>query len=458
MAFWILFNLYYDPGGYIRHYIGVDIIGRVNTSDVLTILIILYILFLDRNNYFKLNNSMKELITLFIIFRLYYIFIYGMLIPLMNDYLDLSTFFIKNRSIFRQVVILIGFYRFFQQGAISFYRVVLITGFVCLGLFLVTLITNIPLSPVNSISRYNAQGGPIRFYMAGYGLFHVTYAWAVIFLFIKGYIKNWKFPNSNLLLITGCMMILVLLLTLTRRVYLEIIFKPFIIAFIMARLFRTSWVTIIRRIFAPVIVIICVLLILFPSSFGNSTDLIKDIYYLVTTGSDTRGEVDYRVSGGGGLNEAKDFISENLILGSGYIPLTYDEIQEIKYSERDEFIVGADASAEVWFWGSLFRFGLLGFFLWLPILILFIKISINAYRILRINPKYYFEKYPVEGMMIIGTFIYLIEMFTTNIYAFGVDFGNNIFIQLMILITIRENYKKDILLLINKQNINSKLD
>ena len=102
-----------------------------------------------------------------------------------------------------------------------------------------------------------------------------------------------------------------------------------------------------------------------------------------------------------------------------------------------------DASAEVWFWGSLFRYGLLGTLMWLPILIFYIRQCRIVYRFLRSDPAYYLSKYPIESVLFINSLLFLIELFTSHIYELGVRMGTSELMNLIIVVVAKFRIKTD---------------
>jgi hypothetical protein len=444
IAFWIAFNLLFNPGGYVTHYIGTDLIGRINTTEIIAFFLLLLIMNnFSRSTGIKEDKTFQKLLSLLILFRIYYIAFYGYIVPVMHGYENFSYFLLKSRGVFTQFITLIGFYLFLKKDVKGYYSVVLYSGFICLSLYFVTIVSSLPLIPVNTIERYSGHSQIMRVSMAGYGLFHYTSNWVIIVLFLAGRIRNWKFPKAKLLYITGGMMIVTLLLTLTRRVYVELSFKIFLVAILVAGLYRISVINILKKIFIPFIIIIMIFLLIFPDSIDNTIKLYTDIYSLATQGVDTMGKSDYRLEGSGGLKDAKTFISDNLFFGSGYTGISFKEVREIMRNEDNPFISGMDASAEVWFWGSLFRYGIIGTLIWLPILILYIRQSKTVYKIIKLNPAYYISKFPIECVLFISSILFLIESFTSHIYEMGVRVGSGYLMNVIIIIVVKYRIKYD---------------
>ncbi|MCF8296633.1 MAG: hypothetical protein K9J13_03730 [Saprospiraceae bacterium] len=444
IAYWIFFSFLFNPGGYVTYLIGTDLIGRINTGDVFSVFLFLLIsLHLRKLPQLNSDNTFLRLITLLIIFRIYFIVFYGMLVPMIHGNENIPYFFLKNRGIFKQFIMLWGFYLFFRKDNYNYYTVILYTGIICLSLYFITLLTGFPLIPVYTIERYSGSGQAMRVYMESYGLFNNTYDWAIIVLFLSGRIKGWKFPKAKLLYITGGLMIITLLLTLTRRVFVELAFRILLVAIIIASIYKTTFINILRKILLPFIILTILLVLFFPASIRNSLRLYQDLYSFATEGVDTRGNSDYRLQGSGGLEDAKTYILDNLILGSGYVGISFQDVQETLRNEEDAFISGMDASAEVWFWGSLFRYGILGTLMWLPILFFYIKQSKSVFRLIKMDPGYYLSKYPVDCVLFLGCIVTLIEMFTSHIYELGVRISSVFLMNVIIVIVVKYRFKTD---------------
>ncbi len=215
-------------------------------------------------------------------------------------------------------------------------------------------------------------------------------------------------------------MIITLLITLTRRTQIDIVVTVIIIIFIISYLFRTGKLSEMFKIVIPVIVVILVLSFTFPKYIGYIATIGEDTFLLITTGKDSRGEGDNRVSGVGELEITKEYIRNNLLFGTGYTYLYWGP--GYATSPRGAtFAIAADAASEVPIYYLLFGFGIAGAILMAPLYYFMVKLFFNLARLLKLTLINYLHD-PLTIIFSIYILLFIAGKFTSKLYALGSDF------------------------------------
>ena len=140
----------------------------------------------------------------------------------------------------------------------------------------------------------------------------------------------------------------------------------------------------------------------------------ENTFLLITTGVDSEGNSEYRVSGKGDLEITKEYIRNNLLFGTGYTYLYWGP--GYAYSLRGPtYSRAADAAGEVPIYYLLFGFGIIGAVLMLPLYFLIGRLFFKISKLLRVMLNNYLN----DPMTIIfSTYILLsiATMFTINFY------------------------------------------
>jgi hypothetical protein len=420
LSFWILLNMYFDPGGYFSFFLSGKLVGPFTISDV-SLFLIIFCLFVIKTpgSFIRSNRLFYKFIIALFIYSIYYFFVYGFLSPLIHDDLNYFTFLLKNRGFIYGVILLISVYYFSLRSLKYFYYTTLFFGVVCLSLYSISLITGLNILPVNKIERY-AGSGIMRISMGGYGLFDLLFPLAIIINFISRRIA-YKIRFKKWLFYAGIFMATTLMLTLTRRTLLSIPATILIIIFIVSYLYRSNKLGILLKITVPSIIIMIILSFTFQKYIGYIATVTRDTFQLIITGKDTRDVSDYRVSGTGDLMDVKDYIAKNLWIGSGWAFTDYDEIGRNKSNRGSKFANMVDAATEVPIYYLFFGFGLFGAILILRLYYIIFLLMYRLFRILKIRIDYGYS----DSLMIMFSIYILFTFFlkySVNIYSLGIDF------------------------------------
>lgn len=414
--FWLFLMLFFDPGGFMQGYF----VTFVDPTDVLFLLILVTIFSVNKKGELLRNdNEFKKIFIYLLLFQIYYIVIYGYLVPSFHNRLDFLFFLQKNRMYFMALPIMYGVYLFSLRSIEKFFKMLVYFSIIVLSLYLITLLTGLPIVPTMTMERYQGSG-IVRLSMLSYGLIHWILPSAIIVFFIKRQ-KKINISNEKIINISAFLMLVTYLLTLTRREYLSIALSVVLIILLVSYVYRASKLKLSAKIIVPSFVGILLFFILFPQSLGNVFDVFLDTFSLVFTGQDTRGVSDYRLSGTGDLEYAKQIIAENLIMGTGYIPYMWADVVRLK-SFGDTFAMAMDASAEVPIYGAFFRLGIVGVLFASGIYILLLKNALRLTKNLKLNRDKIFSLNHYELIILFLSLYLVFTIFTIRIYALFGDF------------------------------------
>ena len=423
MWFWIFLNIYFDPGGYITGFRDGKLVGPLNISDVLIVGIILCMVSANINWKVIFGDKLLTSFFLFlVIFSAYYFIVFGGVAPYIHNDFDYVTFILKNRTFLHGFIILISAYIFSLRGLNYFYSVTLFFGVVCLTLYMITLFTGIELVYVWRLEREGTE--MTRITMLSYGLFDLVFPLSIIVYIISKKVnlnlkyKYWLYYASIIFLITQ-------IITLTRRTQIDILGTLIIISIIIAYLFRVGKLSSLLKLLPPAILVILVLSFTFPDYIGYMGKTAENTFLLITTGVDSEGNSEYRVSGEGDLEITKEFISNNLLLGTGYSYLYWGP--GYAYSNRGTtYSRAADAAGEVPIYYLLFGFGIIGAVLILPLYFFIGKLFFKLIKLLRMKLADYLQD-PITIIFSVYILLTFATMFTINIYNLGSHFTGSRF-------------------------------
>ncbi len=399
ILFWLLLNLYLNPAGIISYHFGTNIIGPIKFHDIIFVLLFLtyFKLFKWKPFSFKLEQKYKKFLT-YITFLLVYYFIVNLwLVPAIHGrgHLMLDNYIDARRLIYSSIVCLMVYQTFLKYGGKELYRLTLIVALLSFAMFLISYILKIPIVPVMQIQRYHDNEDLIRIGMISYGLFY----WLIMFAWIFFFLKNKYFNNEkkifNWTLISFIVFAIITLMTLTRRMYFELVLLPIIIYYIIK--LYTPIKVYISKIATFFIAVIIVLSLISPSLLQNSTDIFKDTFLLIFTGEDTRGEGNYRLDGTGDLLLTKAYIAKNPILGQGYYYFNYEDKNDGSLGAMTEFAIASDAAREVPIYNVFFERGVFGFIIYIPYYFFLIMTLLATLKLVKNNFFYFmhFDKYSV---------------------------------------------------------------
>jgi len=379
--FWVLLNFYFDPGGYIVEYRDGKLIGPFTIADVLIAGIIMCLIFASINWKVIFNDKFfSKFLLALTIFSAYYFIVYGGVVPYFHNDLDYSTFLIKNRTYAYGFIILIAVYFFSLKGLKYFYSITLFTGVICLSLYMITLLTGMDLIPVLQEEREGTS--MMRIVMGSYGLFDLIFPLALTAYLLSRKI-NLNLKYTYWLYYGGIVMIITQVITLTRRTQIDIIAAVILIVVIISYLFRTGKISQMLKIIFPAMLVVLVLSLTFPKYGGYVTETAEDTFLIMTTGKDSEGQTEYRVSGTGALELTKEYIRNNLLFGTGYASIWGGER---KASTRgQDYAEARDAAGEVNIYFLFFGYGIAGAILMLPLYVIMLRLFLKFTKLLKLT-------------------------------------------------------------------------
>ena len=417
--FWIFLNLFFDPGGYVEGYLGTKLIGPLTVSDVLIFSIIICLISakINRKVIFGDKFFLRFLFFLFI-FSMYYFIVYGGVAPYLHNDFDYPTFLLKNRVFIYGFIILISVYVFSLKGLKYFYTSTLFIGTICLSLYLITLLTGINLIPVYEVPRYG-HVGMMRITMASYGLFDLLFPLALTVYILSRKI-NLTLIQRPWLYYSAIVMLITMVITLTKRTQIDIIATALIIILIISNLFRTGKLSELLKLVVPVTMVILALYFTFPKYIDYMIAIGEDSFLLMTTGKNSLGQTDYRVTGTEELKITKEYIKNNLLIGTGYTYLYWGP--GYASSPRGaKFSLAADAAGEVPIYYLLFGFGIAGAVLMMPLYFMMGELFIKLLKLLKSTLINYLED-PFTLVFSIYILLMIAGKFTHRIWNISADF------------------------------------
>lgn len=419
ITFWITLNLYFDPAGFLKEHIGVSVIGPIKMTDFLFLMLLwtFYRLFEGKISLSSYDMLYKRFLT-YLIFLVFYYFIVNLwLVPLSLGRGDLwLDNFIDGRRVIYVIAMGYMVYKVFSRfGGKLLFIIVLYTAAISFALFFISYLLKIELVPIFTFDRYG-DGSLMRTGMASYGLFYWLIFWGWIFVFLKSGANNSDRTVFKWTLFLFTIFVIVLLMTYTRRTYLELAITPVLIYVIVNKC--TNINVGIMKIGGVFIVLTGVLAILTPDLLQGSKRIMKDSFLLAFTGKDSQGERNYRVEGTGDLLLTKEYIKQNPIFGNGYYYFNYDDKDKGVLGDRmTRFAIASDAAREVPIYNVFFERGIVGFLIYIPFYIFTISVGWRLYNLMR---RYFkilmaLDWYSVVFSIMILTI--LLQMFTVKIYT-----------------------------------------
>ena len=418
--FWLFLNLYFDPGGYVYGFLGGTLLGPLHISDVFIsgIVICMISAHINWRSVFQ-DAFLKKYLFFLLLFTLYFYIAYGAAVPNIHNDFNYPVFLMKNRLFIYGYVIFFAVYAFSLRGLYYFYTTTLSVGVICLTLFFITLTTGIGLIPVGEIAR-NPGEEMMRISMGGYGIFYLLFPVSVIVYLLSKKI-NLNIKHRNWLYYGGIVMIITLLITLTRRTQIDVIGSIIIISFIISYLFKTGKLSSLLKIIMPALLVILVLYFTLPKYGGYIAEVAQDTFLLITTGKDSKGNTDQRVSGTADYVIVIEYIENNLFFGAGYTHLYWKDGRA--HSARgEEFAVARDAAGEVPVYQLFFDYGITGAILILLLYFIMVKLFFKLIKLLRLSFLDYLQD-PLILVFSIYILLTIAQKFTFSLFALSQDFS-----------------------------------
>ena len=421
ISFWIYLNLYFDPGGYVSGFLGGNIFGRFNITDIIIVGIV-FTLIAIKPNFFviKRNQLFKQFVPILFVYLFYYFFIYGYVSPSIHEDLNYPLFLLKSRNMLYGLIILFATYFFSLRNLMYFYSVTLFFGVVSLSLFALTIITGVNFVPVVRFARYT-DSNMMRTVMTSYGLYYSVFSLSII-VYLLSWIGKLNLKYKKLLYYAGILMIFTLLITLTRRVIIDIIGTILLSILMITYIFRTDKIVAVAKFIIPALSLVIILTLVMPKYIGYILTVTQDTFSLITTGKDTRGVSDYRVSGEGALSDVKKSIGKNFWIGNGYTYLQFNgESNQATSPRGDKYAEMADAAFEVPIYYTLFGFGIFGLIIILMLYFVIVQLFVKILIIIK-NRNILTKIKPITLVITFFIMLAIIKMFTIQLFTLGSDF------------------------------------
>ena len=424
LSFWLIISLYFDPGNYISNVLG-NYLGRIDYQDILILFVVILIIKIKgKHRYIQNNILLKQFYFFFIIFFLYHVFVYGIIIPFIKDDLNINMFFLKNRRYFYGIIIMYGGYLYSLRGLKYLYLTILFTALVTLSFFWLSIISGVHFIEYISFGRYY-KSSIMRITLNSYGIFDLVFPLSLIVLFLSKR-REITIPYKRLLYFVGILMLLTLLITLSRRVILDIAGTFLIFIYLISKISKVSMFNISYKTIRLAFFSIIFLFLIKPNYINYVKKVSEDIYLLITTGKDTEGQGEDRMSGGGIYQDLFPEIEKNIIFGTGY---SYTEWILINNYPKAVSTRGlkfgqlVDAATEIPILALFFFYGIIGSTF---VIILYINIIFLAKKTYLKLKKSFFYSIKKDQILVIFSvyFIYwIIRMFTYNAYSLGLHFS-----------------------------------
>jgi hypothetical protein len=443
IVFWLALALMFDPGGFFNYTLGGVFFGPIKFNDAFFLLVT--ICFLSAKDIhlkeLKYDKPFLRFIKYFIFLEIYYVVIFGWLTPYLNGINSdniFSLFVLKERSTMYGFFVAIYVYFFAKKGLFYHYKIIVFTGLICLSLFIIGYITGTSFVETFVDDRYSGEELQ-RVGMLSYGLFQVILSMALIIYFFSSKFKV-SIPLKRSIFIGGALMFITYMLTLTRRTLIETAVLPFIILWVRARITNTPVKY--GKIIGVFILGIILLGVTAPRYLNWVGRIYKDIGSLVTTGKDTRGEEEYRLSRTGNLLYVKENIKKRPFLGTGFLWMVYSDTEE-RILAGDTYAAAWYASREVPFYNALFSRGILGLVLYIPVYIFILKTLIVLFKLLKERVNEFIARAPVFYIMGLVVIIEFLQFFTVRAYnLFGSFSGPFFMVYCGLLYSISFTFKK----------------
>jgi hypothetical protein len=428
-VFWVSLMLFFDPGGFFSGYLNSDIIWRIKYYDVFFALMVLAYFLTPkiRSALVIYNPTARQLIRYLVIVTLYFLIAYGILVPLTEGYLNFPFFIQKNRMYFYALPIFVFVYYFSVVSIGYFYRYIIFFALFILGSYFITLLAGLNIIPIQTWSRY---GEDSRMSMISYGLVHWVQPMGLIVLALG---QKIKIPYRKVLYLVMVLMVLTIILTLTRREYMRLFFMLLVIPVMASYITKSSFYIKLSRYLIPLVIGLLLINLLFSDYSNYSKLLVRDLYSTITTGADTQGVEEYRITGTGGLETAKDIIRDKWLFGMGYYPVDWGDITEMKKA-GDPLGHALDASSEVPIYGALMRLGIVGLIMPFIIYVFLVRLFMKSTQTIK-RHFWSINNNPFGIVLFLTALYFLVAHFTIDAYnLFGEFYSPHRFVAFLLIL------------------------
>ena len=394
---WLLLILMVDPTGHLQRYFNKEILGGIEINDIIFVIIVFSFFIVGNYNikdYFN-NKTASGIFKVLFIFFIYRLIVYGYLVPPVSgpdEYF--RYFFIRERGTLFAFLIIIPVYLIALKNLKTYFYIILFLGSLTVTLYVVSIITHVEIIPSDTMIRYHGES-VLRQFMYGYNM-----TFLLISLSIVVYLSKIKIRYKGLLFIGGVFSIIVILISLTKGMYLSmsaVIIASFLISKKLLRIEIRRGIT---KFIVLAFLVLLTLSIFMPSYMGFSLRLFSDLYYLGTTGTYETGRQEGRM-----INSVPAqlyMIEQRPLFGTG--PYGYK-----KHNMSKRFYMSDYDATDVTITGTIMQYGILGMFIYY---IFYYKLYLVVKRIYtRLKRKNKFElltEYKYEFLCSVASISFLI--------------------------------------------------
>ncbi len=386
--FWIIIIFYLDPGGYMYSYLS----PTANTMISFIFLIVAYLIF---NFYYR--KSKVDVVNLqyvkgYIIFIAVWVIYYLAVFYGYNNnegFPGIPNMILRNPNIFFKSLIVIPIVYFSMFSLNSFLRILIWSTIIIGFLFIVTIVTGLPL-----MQTWNADrnvGNAKRNFMYSYGIINFMVPLTICAAFLK-----FKIPKK--MLVAGGMAIAVILITLWRRDMVGVIEYVVILSVMVNFVQRKFVLNSMTKYLNFKNIIIGSLLLIFLSVFASNILETTSKLALGTLGS--IGIIEYN-EGGGNTDKARmslvaqvgivNAIKDNFLIGTGFDSNWMTGDGGDKKWEGSDYI----------FLSCFAMYGIIGLIIFLPFYVLSFKIIRRLLLLIRLNKNAIYKHIDYIGIPIV---------------------------------------------------------
>lgn len=390
--FWIAILLYTDIGGF-QYATSLGNIGAINFTDLFFVIIVTIFAMSEKSLIFR-TKIVNNYIWILALWLISYIFIFGII---NNDSSTPIEFFIKNRKLFYHVAFSVFAAHFISINPKAFINVLVPAGIIIFVLFFATYLTGIGFIPIRVSSRGFIDAD--RNLLYSYSLL----PWFVPLFFIVLIFKL-RLSFRNLIVVGGILMILMWILSLTRR-HLLYAFIYFLIFSFLAYKLKFKKYPINVSLIPAFLSLIVFLFIIDQNYVLHAQSLLSDLYSIITTGVNTLGNEERRVVMS--QNLILEMFTENPLFGTGF-----NNLWRLKEGDYGGF-----EASDFPFLAALAMHGIIGLLFFMPIYYFIYSNLLKQYRTI----KHLFDKninfLPIDLLLMLMVFgYYLLHLFTYTDY------------------------------------------
>jgi hypothetical protein len=440
--FWLAVTIFLDPGGYIQTFITRSMIGGLQLWDLQFVLLLIPLLSpkIKILYFFKFKDNRWIFFFLLCFAIIYHILVYGYIMPggTSGPLLDFLQY---ERLTIIGFIAIIPAYIFFRRSYHILIKFAFVTSIIVALFYLITITTKLPLIPILSFER-GLGTNAMRIGMLSYGFAY----WFIYIAFIIVIFKV-KLPRKGLIFFIGITLFVAVILTLTRRSILTILYVIILIYFIYQRFNHLPVVSV--KFLRPLFLFFIALLALWfiaPQYINYSKEMINSTFSYIDPNK-TEVLNDNRLENDIPKHLAR--FKESPIFGYGYDAKWYSNIVE----------EGGLSANDVPLTAALGMFGVVGLFIFSFFYFKVFKILLNTYRVAKF---YYLNNLYLHNKIIFTVAIILwvsfINRYTLNFMGYFSDLILDVprvktMINLGFLLATRDMMVKDINENVEKRNV-----